>query len=662
MEAYMRKVLLKTNLLSICLVTLFCVLMLSCFVIPQTFAKSADATTGANITIQNKTVHNGQTFDLDIELSNNTGLVSLYLTLDYDSSIMKLINVKKKGALSSLTMTTTNTDTDLGYGILPFNMLWDGREQDNTNGVIATLTFETDIEASVGDYDITLTYNPSSTNSAYNTPATLNINNCIVSIVNGEYTAIYQDYDGTELYSHLYQWNEQPSYVGQLPSRQEDREYSYTFNGWKGKSTTLVDTIVYEADYILTPKVYSVQYFIDGINGAPSGTIEEATDFYREVEYDFGELMDNSTVPVKKFYKFNGWFLDKEFTTSFDDVTMPSQDLSLYGFYSLDVRENNVPEITMSYTKQNNQVEVMASFTKNTGFNGLILTLHYDRSSFHFDNFENLIPANQMGFDTTNISQMDQDNFKFFYESTSNYYQMGNFLKLTFTVLDTITDGVYEIGFSYEEHKDATYLNTYNDIKYTAINIIPAKVPVGTVQEWTKQVTEGISINVTTDVAMSIDTELKVVLVSDEIYIPQDEIEQVVGNKMYQMSAYSIEMIRANAVVQPDGTLTIRIVLTKEEKRSKTLKLYYYKDNGELQEHVFEIIDGRLVFTTNHLSNWVIFGDYEEAGQNDSIFNLILMPILLAIATMGYMFVLLIRQKNKLTIQIKDKETDNDVE
>ena len=74
------------------------------------------------VTVQSKTVHRGQTFSIDVELSQNTGLISLLLTLDYDDTVMTLKDVVQGSALNSLTLTTTNVDTEQGYGIKPFNI------------------------------------------------------------------------------------------------------------------------------------------------------------------------------------------------------------------------------------------------------------------------------------------------------------------------------------------------------------------------------------------------------------------------------------------------------------------------------------------------------------------------------------------------------------
>ena len=201
------------------------------------------------VTVENKTVHRGQTFTIDVDLTNNEGLISLYLTLNYDSSVMKLLNVEQGNALSSLTFTNTNTQTELGYGVLPFNMLWDGRKSDNSNGNIIRLTFESFSTAEIGTYPITLTYDATNTNSEYGKPIAINIVNGSVTIIKGEFEAIYYDWDGTELYRKDYNADDVPSYVGNLPSRDTDKYYSYEFTGyWKGIVSDDKNVLKYQAD------------------------------------------------------------------------------------------------------------------------------------------------------------------------------------------------------------------------------------------------------------------------------------------------------------------------------------------------------------------------------------------------------------------------------
>jgi len=69
----------------------------------------ADSSYTPVIDVEDKVVHRGQTFTVDVNLKDNEGLISLYLSLDYNSEAMRLTNVEKGGALDSLTFTMTNS-------------------------------------------------------------------------------------------------------------------------------------------------------------------------------------------------------------------------------------------------------------------------------------------------------------------------------------------------------------------------------------------------------------------------------------------------------------------------------------------------------------------------------------------------------------------------
>ena len=174
----------------------------------------------------------------------------------------------------------------------------------------------------------------------------------------------------------------------------------------------------------------------------------------------------------------------------------------------------------------------------------------------------------------------------------------------------------------------------------------------GYLQEWIEEVNQDKIIKVNSDTKMPINTILKVEIVSDEVYVPLEKINKVVGEDMHMLSAYSIIMLQNNIKIQPDGTLTIKITLSENEKSCKKLKLFYYTDEGELQEYNYKIEGDQLVFNTTHLSNWIIFGDYQNVNTtaDNTVLRVILLPILLAIATMGYVIILRRTQKgtNKL--------------
>ena len=640
------------------LILIFSILSFSfCFVQTNTKKIFAQTSNIPEITVENKTVHRGQTFSIDVDISQNQGLISLFLTLEYDESVMKLSNVIQRDALSSLTLTTTNVETSLGYGIKPFNILWDGKDSDDTNGTIVTFIFDSFIDAPIGEYPINITYDKQNTNIAYQTPTDLSVTNGVVNLIAGEYQAIYKDYDGKILYQRDYNADDIPAYPSTLPnpSRQQDAQYSYEFVGWKGVVSDDINTLIFEADYKLTPQVYTVFFYIDGANGAPDGIVDE-NDYFEAYDLDFGAVVETPRVPVKQHYQFYGWYLDDGFQTEASFATMPSHDVHMYGYYSFDIREGNIPIISLKDVTISDNLEdvvVVAKILKNTGFNGLVLTLKYDKNALVFDHFEQLDLLSSMQFDTTNTADLSVDNFKFYFESATNNYETGEFLKLYFKVKPNIASDIYKVGFDYDYHTDATYINNNGEIKYTMIEFYDGDVPVGEINHWVKDLGYERLVDVTSKDGKPINVYLDVELVTDYVELDEDVIKTEVGRDMFLSSAYKIRLMQNGVEIQPETTLTIKIKLTAKEQRGKT-KFYYLNDDNELISYDFKIENGELVFTTDHLSNWVIFNNYGGNTNPSNIFFNIGMPIILALATMLYALRL------KQIITKTKKETHND--
>lgn len=604
------------------------------------------------VTVESKTVHRGQTFTIGVDLTDNEGLISLYLTLDYNSSAMKLVNVEQGVALSTLTFTNTNTQTELGYGILPFNMLWDGRNSDGTNGNILRLTFESFSTAEIGIYPITLTYDQANTNSDYGKPIAINIVNGSVNLIKGEYEAIYYDWDGTELYRKDYNADDVPSYVGDLPSRETDKCYSYEFIGWKGIVSEDIHVLKYQADYRLTPIVYQVFYYVDGVNEDSFDGIVTADDYYKALEVPYGTYLEN-TYPVKSRYVFSGWFKDDKCTIPFTENFMPAENLSLYGYFVYDIRTTSIPKIQMSMTENNDDTfTVNANMVVNTGFNGMVLTLNYDKSAMEFIGFEKGETFESLQFDTTNTeSVFDTDEFKFYYEYSENTFETGVFLKLRFRRLSDATTGVYNVTFTLG-NTDATYINGSFGIRYTDIEIIGAGVPIGKIYEWEKTAEDNAGINVKSEEGMPSDTIFQVALVPQSDYnIDNSDIKIVSGKDTQLMAVYRLRLVRIinglEAEVEPEGTLTVEIKLTAVQQACKNLELYYINDMGEITRFESERDGDILRFKTDHLSLWAISGEINVVSgtMSGAAVMLITLPILLAIATMSY--VLIIIGKNK---------------
>ena len=283
------------------------------------------------VTVQSKTVHRGQTFSIDVSLENNLGLTSLCLVLEkanFDSSVFTLVDVIRKDGLSNLTYTQTNTDTDFGYDVDSFRMLWDGTSQDQSNGTLVSLVFESNIEAEIGDYQIKLDYDISNTNFEYGVSQQIEIIDSTISLIKGEFTVNYLNYDGTVLYSKDYNENDIPSYVGEAPVKPEDDCYTYTFSGWKGVVSDDINTINYQAQFSQTPKTYQLFYYVADYENGEIGEFN----FYYATELDYNEVIDILDVPQRVHYVFHGWYIDDVCTTPFSMWKMPSRDLTLYGY------------------------------------------------------------------------------------------------------------------------------------------------------------------------------------------------------------------------------------------------------------------------------------------------------------------------------------------
>lgn len=110
-------------------------------------AIKADAVTNIKV---DKVIAEGNSVTVPVRLSGNSGICGLVITISYDKSLV-LTDIESGDALSSLTMTKPGKLTDN-----PVKLVWDGLEADDTNGVIAMLTFS--VPQNAGIYDISISY------------------------------------------------------------------------------------------------------------------------------------------------------------------------------------------------------------------------------------------------------------------------------------------------------------------------------------------------------------------------------------------------------------------------------------------------------------------------------------------------------------------------
>lgn len=110
--------------------------VMAAFVVAVPVADAADYNIA--ISAESKTVNQGDTFTIDINIDSNPGITMLRLYVEYDASVLTLTGATDKGVLGDV------FEADDSYAS-PFGLVWaDGTATENytVTGAIATLTFE----------------------------------------------------------------------------------------------------------------------------------------------------------------------------------------------------------------------------------------------------------------------------------------------------------------------------------------------------------------------------------------------------------------------------------------------------------------------------------------------------------------------------------------
>ena len=621
----------------------------------QVSAAESDTTALPMVRVENKTVHRGQTFELRIYLDQNPGLLSLMLELEYDKTTLELVGISHGNALSTHTFTTTNTDTEDGFLITPFRMLWDGREQDRTTGVLATLTFESKIEAETGDYLVSLSYDKQNTLIEYGVSCDVNIQNGYVTLIKGAYSVKYLNYDGSLLYEKDYNEYEVPVYAGQIPTRPTDAHYSYEFEGWKGILSDDPNVICYEANYKLTPQIYQVFFYVDG-------------EYFNAFECPYGEFVDLTQIPSKKNHVFDGWYTDEALTQKISSIQMTAENLTLYGAMKFNIRENPTPEITLSVDRMENEyVYVAVDVTQNPSLSGLVLTLDYDKNALTFEGFERGEAFDTLQFDYTNTDKgYIADPFRFYWEHTVNTLDTGRLLVLKFRINKNVEGGLYSVTMTYEPTTDAIYINELGEISYTKLNIIGVKIPIGEIYYWNEEIEDIVDIEVECPEGMPADTVLRIEVVTAEIDISKEQIKEQIESDMEIKSVYTVELLQNDVKIQPNGTITIKIKLTDTQKLCSELRVYHVDDNNSMTLYESKVEDGYIIFDTDHLSYWAIVGNMIDTQINNigasvptNSHIIIIAFALLAISCMAFCLIMMAQKKNWLIAKSNKKGENN---
>ena len=627
------------------------VFLLSSVLVTTTEVAFAEEENIPTILIESRTsensVHRGQAFTLDIILSNNEkGLTGLFLTLkNYNKDVFSLINVTSNNAFP-LKFETTNTAIE-GYSVIDpvtggFNLMWDGETSSDYEGVIATLTFASKITADLGDYAIEFTYDQTNTRTSYKEPIKINLINSTVTLITGEYTVIYKDYDDSILYTKDCLADDVPTYPYDNPYREETAEYYYTFNSWESVVSTNKNEIIYKAQYAETAREYQIFYYVDD-------------DYYAANIYKFGEMLDTPT-PTKENHTFMGWYVDASCTVKLSSLYMPAEDLYLYGYFKYNIRDIDIPKITFSNVKiEDNIAYVDAYIVKNTGVNALVLTPSYDRSALTLIGYKKGEILQEMQFSHTKVNTEEDyalEDFNFLWESAVNNYEIGKLITLIFKVTDNLEAGSYFVTFTYDEATDATYVEKNGDIWYTKLQIVAGSVGIGLRYRWNEFVIieDDIDIDVETEIGKPYNVQLVVDDVTKDTKKTLDSTytSSIIGDNKKISSVYSTEMTLNDETFDPNTNMLIKIKLTVDQKDYNKLYLYSLDSENKMSEVNCEIKDGYVEFNATAHAKWAIVCDKAtiDGAIGPNTFILILLPSLLAVATMGT-FLIFLGKKRK---------------
>jgi len=132
----------KLKLISLLILTIFTFSLIS---LP------ASAGSGVSVKVESASGKTGETVEVDVILSGNTGFSNLGIEIGYDASALTLTNATPN-ASTGATFTKAQA-----YTVNPYNMSWDSAVNTTFNGTLVTLTFKIVAEKN-GTYPITVDY------------------------------------------------------------------------------------------------------------------------------------------------------------------------------------------------------------------------------------------------------------------------------------------------------------------------------------------------------------------------------------------------------------------------------------------------------------------------------------------------------------------------
>lgn len=573
-----------------------------------------------------KTVNRGMPIDIPIRIENNQGLSGLMLTVSYNNTNdnIKFIGYTKNEEITNFSLMPSGkvlTNGSTSY----FNFVFYTNDVFKTqNTLLVTCHFISSISAPVGNYDITISYDEHNTH-CNNKDVAVEITSPVVHLTNGKFTAEWRDWD-----NHLIKSQEFNGIEGEVlapptnPTRDADECYEYDFAQWSNPISVDEKTIVYTAEYNKTPIEYSVFYYVDGYNTAnpetanPDGEIT-TNDFYTALPCYYGEIPELKNFPIINNYTFFGWFTDENFTNKFTG-TMPSEDLNLYGYMKYNIREDEYPKIQLKHisTNEQNIAKVAVTVVENPGYNSIKLTLDettYNTTFFSFIkcDFNNFTPSGNID-SQGNVT--GNGPYSFLWESTTeNTYATGEILTLYFQINNNTPNGAYPITLTYNETADVTYFKD-GTMWYSMLEIVEAKVPVGTKTDFEAQVANtSIILKAKSNKEIAYNVEMVIEDVTSKMIdqLGAEKINKAIGDNRKVSKIYSIYFTQNGELFEPNATMTYTLQLTEEQKLAVDLTLFKV-NNDQISNYNSALQNDNIKFTSDVIAEWLIAEDIASIG------------------------------------------------
>ena len=164
----------------------------------------------------------------------------------------------------------------------------------------------------------------------------------IYSTTINSYTVTWKNYDDTVLETdYLVPYGDIPKYDGEIPRKDSDGHYTYTFSNWSPTPIEIKGDTEYKANYSMEEIDYFVSY------AYPSGDVIKKTIHYND---SYGEVAE----PKREGYKFINWTYEGQ-VVDISGTFKFTEDILLYPTFEAN-------EYTLIYSINNEDVEINVTY------------------------------------------------------------------------------------------------------------------------------------------------------------------------------------------------------------------------------------------------------------------------------------------------------------